>query len=78
LCATVGSTLLSTRRDYRCYLLGRDDRIKDVFEFPAQSDDDAIAIAERHLAQTKHYVGIELWQGLRQVHVRLPPRPDHA
>lgn len=69
---------MSSRRDYRCYLLGGDDRIKDVFEFPAEGDDDAIAIAERRLVQIKHSVGVELWQGLRQVHVRLPPRPDHA
>jgi hypothetical protein len=78
LCATAGSTPLTGRRDYRCYLLGSDDRIKDVFEFAAPSDGDAIAIAECRMTQIRIYAGIELWQGLRQVYVRLPPPPDHA
>ncbi|HWE73981.1 MAG TPA: hypothetical protein VG328_12530 [Stellaceae bacterium] len=61
--------------DYRCYLLGADNRIKDVFEFAAENDDDAVAVAERRRAQFSRYPGLELWDGARQVYVKLVPLP---
>jgi hypothetical protein len=74
----VGSTPLSVSHDYRCYLLGSDNRIKDVVEFASPSDEEAIAIAQRYLSQLKYYAGVELWEGLRQVYVRPPPQPDET
>ncbi|HEX4195440.1 MAG TPA: hypothetical protein VHY80_20195 [Stellaceae bacterium] len=67
---------MAALRDYRCYLLGADNRIKDVFEFAAPSDEEAIAIAEHHLARFRLYAGVELWSGPRQVYAHLPPRRD--
>jgi hypothetical protein len=72
----LGSSPLPACCDYRCYLLGVDNRIKDVFEFAATSDEEAVAIAERHLALFRLYAGIELWSGPRQVYVHLPPRQN--
>lgn len=69
----VESTTLTVQRDYRCYFLGRDNRIKDVVEFRSMSDDEAIVTAQRQLAVLRFYAGFELWEGTRQVYVRLPP-----
>jgi hypothetical protein len=75
----VGSApLIACRRDYRCYFLGSDNRIKNVLEFAAASDEAAIAVGERRSSHIQPYAGVELWQGLRQVYVRLPPSPEHA
>jgi hypothetical protein len=67
-------------RSYRCYLLSSDNRIKDVVQFAAPNDADAIAMAERHLEERQQrmenrrfYAGVEIWEGARVIYFRLPP-----
>jgi hypothetical protein len=71
-CRSAGTVTTTALRDYRCYPLGSDNRIKDVIEFAAASDAAAIEAAERCLGKLRIYAGLELWEGARQVFVRLP------
>jgi hypothetical protein len=72
-CRSDGIVTANALRDYRCYPLGSDNRIKDVIEFAAASDAEAIEAAEQCLGRLRIYAGVELWEGARRVFVRLPP-----
>lgn len=60
--------------EYRCYLLGCDDKIL-AFEAAAHcNDDEAIAWAERLFDERPRHSGIELWRGTKLVHRKLAGR----
>lgn len=60
-----------TTAEYRCYLLGYNDKIVAV-ETAVHSDDAAaIAWAGRVLDDRPHHGGVELWRGVKLVHRKI-------
>ena len=54
---------------YRCYLLDRLGAIRAVEVLKMDHDDCAIALARRVLEGRPQYRALELWRGLRRVHL---------
>jgi hypothetical protein len=55
--------------NYRCYLLGDTGRIAAVEELEAETDETAIAAAQRVVADRPSWAGFELWELGRRVQV---------
>jgi hypothetical protein len=54
---------------YRLYFLGRHDDIRNVDEFSADADEQALMLADRpHDAVSDLYQGYEFWQNSRRVY----------
>lgn len=57
--------------EYRCYLLGHNDKIVAVETALHIDDAGAISWAERLLDERPHHGGVELWRGTKLVHRKL-------
>jgi hypothetical protein len=52
---------------YRCYLLSGEGRFREVEVIKCVDDKEAIATAQRILAERDHYSGFEVWEGERLI-----------
>jgi hypothetical protein len=64
--------------NYRYCLLGPSGRVDVVRECECASLEDAQRVARRVLRTDLRWIGIELWQGDRRVHVEFRQSPRHA